>query len=431
MATAILRSSEAQLARQAETVSNTTPSGKWRELIDSLLMTCRVPNEELLPPFWHVMARTPKQQGMAVLREQLLAYSQGATRFCFQIPVVSASLYTDIMNLTFCGNHADDFATGISPFAVADGSDAHRASNLKAAEIQRAMLEGGTNMSFRDWELLGTKVKLAVPTTFLDLINSLGLFGNLLGTLFGDLHPLVDSFRSFHASASTSMYREVQQLVDIRLFVRPCDILRRIQLECYAYFQAIRVRATPDQPDFSSILRELTRQMFHFPCLPSALEQLVPPMFPNMLKLPPIPALTDSTASSSASLLSGLTPSIVTGRPPPTITTPGAGGRTPKLTGTPGRVRVVNPSPEPALARLLPAGIAIKAFIGDNPPPNNDEGAPMCLSYHLRDGCWTNCKRLQDHRLQSDGEKTRLHAFLRSRQPAPTATGATIVTLPP
>ena len=61
--------------------------------------------------------------------------------------MVSASLYTDIINLTFCGNHADDFATGISPFAVADGSDAHRASNLKAAEIQRAMLEGGTNMS--------------------------------------------------------------------------------------------------------------------------------------------------------------------------------------------------------------------------------------------------------------------------------------------
>ncbi len=61
----------------------------------------------------------------------------------------------------------------------------------------------------------------------------------------------------------------------------------------------------------------------------------------------------------------------------------------------------------------------------------NDDGAPMCLSYHLRDGCWTNCKRLHDHRLQSDGEKTRLHAFLRSRQPAPAATGATIVTLPP
>jgi hypothetical protein len=135
---------------------------------------------------------------MAVLREQLLAYSQGATRFCFQIPVVTASLYTDIVNLNFCGNHADDFAAGISPFAVADGSDAHRAANLKAADIQRAMLEGGTNMSFRDWELLGTKIKLAVPTMFLDLINSLGLFGNLLGTLFGDLHPLVDSFCRFH-----------------------------------------------------------------------------------------------------------------------------------------------------------------------------------------------------------------------------------------
>ncbi len=316
MATALLRSSEIQLARQSETASTTTPGGKWKELIDSLLMTCRVPSEDHLPPFWHVMARTPKQQGMAVLCEQLLAYSQGATRFCFQIPVVTASLYTDIVNLNFCGNHADDFATGISPFAVADGSDAHRAANLKAADIQWAMLEGGTNMSFRDWELLGTKIKLAVPTTFLDLINSLGLFGNLLGTLFGDLHPLVDAFRRFHDSVSTSMYREIQQLVDIRLFVRPCDILRRIQLECYAYFQAIRVRATPDQPDFSAILRELTRQMFHFPCLPAALEQLIPTQFPNMLKLPPIPSLTDTTPSSATSLVSGLTPSLVTGRPP-------------------------------------------------------------------------------------------------------------------
>jgi hypothetical protein len=113
---------------------------------------------------------------MVILCEQLLAYSQGTTHFCFQISVVSTSLYTDIMNLTFCGNHANDSATGISPFAMAYGSNAHRASNLKAAEIQRTMLEGGTNMSFRDWELLGTKIKLAVPTTFLDLINSLGLW---------------------------------------------------------------------------------------------------------------------------------------------------------------------------------------------------------------------------------------------------------------
>jgi hypothetical protein len=191
------------------------------------------------------MAHTPKQQGMTVLREQLLAYSQGATRFCFQIPVFTASLYTDIINLNFCGNHADDFATGISPFAIADGSNAHRASNLKAAKIQRAMLEGGTNMSFHNWELLCSKIKLAVPATFLDLINSLGLFGNLLGTFFDDLHPLVDSFRRFHVTASTSMYREIQQLVDIRLFVRPCNILRCIQLKCYPYFQVIHVRSIP------------------------------------------------------------------------------------------------------------------------------------------------------------------------------------------
>jgi hypothetical protein len=94
---------------------------------------------------------------------------------------------------------------------------------------------------------------------------------------------------------------------------------------------------------------------------------------------PPLPAPPRSCRA--------LPPRLSRGAPPPTNTTPGAGGRTPKLTGTPGRVCVINPSPEPVLARLLPARIAIKAFIGDKPPPNNDEGAPMCLSYHLRDGC--------------------------------------------
>jgi hypothetical protein len=100
--------------------------------------------------------RTSKQQGMVVLREQLLAYSQGATCFCFQIPVVTVSIYNDIINLNFCGNNVDDFATGISPFAVADGSDSHSTANLKANDIQWAMLKGRTNMSFCDCELLGT-----------------------------------------------------------------------------------------------------------------------------------------------------------------------------------------------------------------------------------------------------------------------------------
>jgi hypothetical protein len=156
---------------------------------------------------------------------------------------------------------------------------------------------------------------------FLVLINSLGLFGNLLGTLFGNLHPLVDSFCHFYDSASTSMYREIQQLVDICLFVHPCDILHHIQLEYYAYFQAICVCVPPNQPDFSSILRELTRQMFYFPCLPEALEKLIPTLFLNILKLSPLSSLTDTTPSSSASLPSGLTPSLVTGCPTPTITT--------------------------------------------------------------------------------------------------------------
>jgi hypothetical protein len=86
-----------------------------------------------LIPFWHVMARTPKQHGMAAMKDALLAYSQGPHGFNFASPVVSG---LEIISLRFCGDTADIFSVGISPFAVSDGSNAHCTTNLQIAETQ-------------------------------------------------------------------------------------------------------------------------------------------------------------------------------------------------------------------------------------------------------------------------------------------------------
>jgi hypothetical protein len=83
---------------------------------------------------------------------------------------------------------------GSPPFAVSDGMDAHRDANLRLAKIYSTLMEGDTNFSFCDMELISTKMKLSVPVTFMDFINSLGIFGILLGTLFGNLHPLVGAY---------------------------------------------------------------------------------------------------------------------------------------------------------------------------------------------------------------------------------------------
>ena len=427
MANAIMRTTDAQLARQNDAALTSTPAGKWKDLLPSLLLASNVLSEADLTPFWHVMARTPKQHGMAVMRDALLAYSQSPHRFNFACPVVSGSLYLEVTSLKFCGETADDFSVGLSPFAVSDGSDAHRAANLQIAEIHSALLEGNTNISFRDMELIGTKLKLSVPSSFIDLINCLGIFGNLLGTIFGDIHPLVQAYRSFHTTLTTLMYREVQQLVDVRRLIQPVHILRRVQLECYAFFNAARTRNAPGVPKFDLILDDITRQIFQYPFLPAALEQMIPalslPEFPtvHLANIPGLASLSDNSSSTGTTLstLSGTTPYALTGGGG----LPGGGtprGGTP-AGGTPGggsgRSRILNPNMNQAVAKLLPSGMAIKAFIGQDSPPNNDQGSPMCLSFHLREGCWSNCRRITDHRPQSAGERARLTTFLRTKAP--------------
>ncbi len=110
---------------------------------------------------------------MAIMRDSIMAYSQSPSHFNCANPVVSGNLYSKIVNLKFCGETADD-----SPFiAVSDGSDNHRAANLKLAEVHSTLLEGSTTISYRDMERIGAKHHLSIPSTFMDFINFLGLFG--------------------------------------------------------------------------------------------------------------------------------------------------------------------------------------------------------------------------------------------------------------
>jgi hypothetical protein len=227
------------------------------------------------------------------------------------------------------------------------------------------------------------------------------------------------------------MYREVQQLIDVRHLIQQVHLLRRVQLECSAFFNAARTRNAPGVPKFDLILDDITRQIFQYPFLPAALEQMIPalslPEFPtlHLASIPGRASLSDNSSSTGTtlSMLSGTRPMPLQGEE---VFLGGGGtprGSTP-AGGTPGggsgRSRILNPNMNQAVAKLLPSGMAIKAFIGQDSPPNNDQGSPMCLSFHLREGCWSNCRRITDHRPQSAGERARLTTFLHTKaQPQP------------
>jgi hypothetical protein len=102
---------------------------------------------------------------------------------------------------------------------------------------------------------------------------------------------------------------------------------------------------------------------------------------------------------------------------------------------------VRNMEPDAALQALIPAHLQLHTVIKNDPVPLNDSNLPMCLSFHLRRGCWSQCKRAHDHNHTLSGrEQQRVVSFvsaqltkLSSVLPPPAASGPQTVppTAPP
>jgi hypothetical protein len=55
----------------------------------------------------------------------------------------------------------------------------------------------------------------------------------------------------------------------------------------------------------------------------------------------------------------------------------------------------------------------IKDLIGTDPPPILDDGSPICLSFYLRNGCWSNCRHANTHNCTlSPTEKAKLELYV-------------------
>ncbi|MFN9956178.1 MAG: hypothetical protein ACK55I_24035, partial [bacterium] len=77
------------------------------------------------------------------------------------------------------------------------------------------------------------------PLNYRDLEQNLGIFGNLIGTILGEGHPITKNYRLFW-SALTKHYRQQlrQQLDNPRSTVKPVHILQNVQLVCFDWFKA-------------------------------------------------------------------------------------------------------------------------------------------------------------------------------------------------
>jgi hypothetical protein len=72
-----------------------------------------------------------------------------------------------------------------------------------------------------------------------------------------------------------------------------------------------------------------------------------------------------------------------------------------------------NPSVDTSLQGLLIPGVRITDLVGSDPVPTGEDNNPICLAYHIRGGCYSNCRRRANHdRALTPNDKQKLSNWL-------------------
>jgi len=332
------------------------------------------------------LAATKKKQEFATVRDCLETYARGVTAFCPFAPIPTPKLLSDLSTLTFVGDHPDDLKTGLQPFIAMDGSEEFRAAAQELARSYSIMIEQEIGVSYADLDRFKLPKELrAHPTNHFELEKSLGIFGNLLGTVLGETHPLTTHYRDFWRTYTSEFKGRFHQEIDIRKVIKPVHILRNIQLIVFKWFSTKKLHRTPTEPQFLDILDRISLHLYTNPNLPPALYQAVYQKNPRTPLLPEQSTIVSDDASTNSSVSALTSATGITGASRYTALT--------SRYGPP----VTNPNPDPNLQALLPATVRIKDLLGTDEAPKNEANTPMCISYHIRGVCFTNCRRLRDH----------------------------------
>jgi hypothetical protein len=102
------------------------------------------------------------------------------------------------------------------------------------------LTEGSNNISLSDLASLKLPTQLkTIPTSYFDFEKCLGMFGNLLLTLFGMHHGITLQFCSYWTNLQTQHHLRLRAAIQEHRTIHPIHLLRSVQLKCFNYFESL------------------------------------------------------------------------------------------------------------------------------------------------------------------------------------------------
>jgi hypothetical protein len=383
-------------ARREENSARTPEKCFGRNGVLKLLRLCQVTSSTNLPDMWIQMANEPRRQdGIVAVQQAFDSVALSLGLHGAHIPI-TPDVVAKIRSVALEMSNEEDLTTGIHPFTFAYMDTSEIAEAYATAEQYKMLHDDKGAPTLQDAILLATPGRVKLPRSLSEAHIYFQNFRVALHVLMGSNHVLTRAYDNFWRRWSTSQ----QYLLNVCMQqpgMLPMLAVRWVQLRILLWFaQQASDNGPLEAPKFVELLNQIRLHMPWEPTLPSH--------FYNT-KTTPSQTTNQSPANGTA-----LGTAAVVLSPPSTGANHMPGGSdTPPTIQSQGSIVCKATPANSALQKFVDMNLRVRDVIrragAANRVPNNNNGIEMCLAYHLKGVCNSNCAWHQDHQEHQPAEE--------------------------
>jgi hypothetical protein len=393
--------------RQAAKTAQKLPRDAFGVLLDRLMRWCQVDNEADLPPIYAELANTKKGK-IRIVIQTAVEDALANLKYIEDFPV-SSSLATKIQELKWHSQLTENLSIGVNIFCLGSLDEEAIERQRQLNQHADALFGGEAAPSLIDLVAVqDTKLEVCIPKTIAQLRYLVERTAALWLVFLGSHHPVTQTLHHYRQSLVTNekrLERVSTRDPHMRNLV-PALLARVIQLEINAWFLSQMRSAAPITiPPLTDVFRDIDRERQWEPSFPSNYLTGQRPPSGQLTHVSPIGAATAMTAASSVTGMSTALPATVASS-------------------------VTHDAPSPSESVIVRNALykddvfgtfkalghkarTIKESIRRRHVsyPNNSQGHPMCLTYHVIGVCNSRCKFATDHCAHTAAEDETFRAW--------------------